>query len=286
MLETDPSRQHHHSREIMAIRPVLKAGLTTVAASLIAHGLPKLTRRGPVRRLFPGLEGRGNPDHIALTFDDGPDPVATPKLLDMLQQLEVHATFFVLGEQVRDNPSVLRDMVQRDHEIGIHGWDHHGNGFRRSPLRVRREVQATAEAIYASAGVTSTVYRPPHGVITGGSLWATRSLGLRTVLWSAQGDDWTDTATAASILERLRPDLSGGATVVLHDSDRFTAPRAWQAMLEALPSLVGEIRSADLHVGPLREHGLLSRSAHLLVGGIPQPSEREENGSLLKQRVP
>src|SRR4051794_5128407 len=96
--------------------------LTAVAA---AHLGPAATWLPGVRLLlFPGLSGHGRRDHIALTFDDGPDPASTPRFLDVLDALGVRATFFVLGESVMRHPALVRETTRRGHELGVHGWTH------------------------------------------------------------------------------------------------------------------------------------------------------------------
>ncbi|MFC7733828.1 polysaccharide deacetylase family protein [Actinomadura keratinilytica] len=88
------------------------------------------------------------------------------------------------------------------------------------------------------------------------ALAAARRRGLRPVLWTAWGRDWTRTATPASVLAALAPGLRGGATVLLHDSDCTSAPGSWRAALGALPGLVARCADLGLQVGPLREHGV------------------------------
>jgi peptidoglycan-N-acetylglucosamine deacetylase len=220
-----------------------------------AQGLPRAIGYRPVRRLLPGLEGRGRRDHVALTFDDGPDPSSTPALLELLASLGVHATFFVLGVMVRRAGDLTRELVDRGHELALHGWDH-GAYFTRGPLRVQRDLARTRSLIQDLGHGRPSFYRPPYGKLTASSLWAARSLGLRTVLWSAWGEDWLETATATSVLEALRPDLDGGGTVLLHDSDCNSAPESWRATLGAVGPLVCELWSQGLSVGPLSEHGL------------------------------
>src|SRR5688500_1569952 len=96
--------------------------LAPVAAVAAAHIAPAATWLPVVRRRFPRLAGVGHPAHVALTFDDGPDPESTPRFLDALEELGVRATFFVLGDGVVRHPSVVRETVRRGHELAVHGW--------------------------------------------------------------------------------------------------------------------------------------------------------------------
>ena len=210
----------------------------------------------PLRlRWAPQLSGIGNPGHVALTFDDGPHPEATPKFLDALARLDVRATFFLLGEQLRRHPELARRMVSEGHEIAVHGFQHRPHLLRAAPAvaadlaRARRDVERIA-------GTTPGYWRPPHGIPTATGLLTARRLGMRPVLWSAEAREWRSGASAASSLPLLRSQLAGGGVVLLHDSDVAMRRGAWQVTLALLPELVQWCRSRGWQVGPLREHGL------------------------------
>ncbi|AXI80805.1 polysaccharide deacetylase family protein [Peterkaempfera bronchialis] len=232
---------------------------------LLATALPVLAAAGhlgpagswlpPVRRtLLPALAGLGRPDHVALTFDDGPDPRSTPHILAALDRLGLRATFFVLGEAVRAHPALCASIARQGHELALHGWTH-TRPWLPAPLRDRRELARAAEAVREAAGAECRWYRPPYGVLTGGRWAAARHAGLRPVLWSAWGRDWTADATPASVLATVARDLRGGGTVLLHDSDRTSAPGSWRTTLEALPLLAAFCRRRGWQPGPLAEHG-------------------------------
>ncbi|MEU0334329.1 polysaccharide deacetylase family protein [Streptomyces sp. NPDC006193] len=225
------------------------------AAAAAAHIGPAATWLPAVRLPFcPGLCGAGHARHVALTFDDGPDPVSTPRFLDALDALGVRATFFVLGERVVRHPEVVRETVRRGHELGVHGWTH-DRPWLPALTRDAAEVARTVRAVHGVTGHRPLWYRPPYGILTTGRWRAARRAGLRTVLWSAWGRDWTADATPDSVRARVAADLRGGGTVLLHDSDRHAAPGCWRAALGALPAVVRGCREAGLTVGPLREHG-------------------------------
>src|ERR1039458_8231919 len=101
-----------------------RAALAGGAALAVAQGAPGLTALAPVRRRFPGLSGAGAADHVALTFDDGPDPAFTPRFLAVLAARRVHATFFLLGPMVQAAPQLTANIAAAGHEIGVHGWEH------------------------------------------------------------------------------------------------------------------------------------------------------------------
>jgi peptidoglycan-N-acetylglucosamine deacetylase len=149
---------------------------------------------------------------VALTFDDGPDPVHTRQVLDVLEQHSIRATFFVLGESIERNPGVFRDLVDAGHEIGIHGYDH---THRDLGGQTRRTLE-----IVARFGATSTLFRPPHGVIdprTG--LWMLRHR-MSVVFWSIDTRDSLrhERKTAADnhdSFDRIGP----GDIILFHDDN-------------------------------------------------------------------
>jgi peptidoglycan/xylan/chitin deacetylase (PgdA/CDA1 family) len=195
----------------------------------------------------------GHLDQVALTFDDGPDPVATPRFLEALDQLGWRATFFMLGDMVRRSPWVVGEVVSAGHEVGLHG-DTHRAHIWRSPAAVVDDIRRSHDLLSEVSGQQIRWFRPPHGYLSPASLWAADRLGLQTVLWTTWGRDWTATATPQSVFDNLSSALEPGATLLLHDSDCTTAPRAWEAALGALPLLADELATRTLRVVALRDH--------------------------------
>ncbi|GGL86739.1 polysaccharide deacetylase familiy protein [Streptomyces fumigatiscleroticus] len=242
----------------MSDRPRAGRAVTLVApvTAALAHIGPAATWLPGLRhRCFPALAGAGRPDHVALTFDDGPDPVSTPRFLDLLDALGVRATFFVLGESVVRYPAQVRETVRRGHELGVHGWSH-DRPWLPSPGRDARELARAARAVHEVTGRPPRWYRPPYGILTSGRWAAARRARLRPVLWTAWGRDWTADATPASVRATVAADLRGGGTLLLHDTDRAAAPGCWHAALGALPAIIGGCHDAGLALGPLSEHGV------------------------------
>ncbi|MGI8680243.1 MAG: polysaccharide deacetylase family protein [Jatrophihabitans sp.] len=233
--------------------------LTTAAA---VHLVPSVAAIGPLRRrLLPGLCGRSATDHVALTFDDGPDPESTPRVLDALAELDLRATFFVLGERLNRYPGLGRRLVDQGHELAVHGWTHRPH-LLRSPLALHLDLRRTVDLIEDVTGRTSRYWRPPHGIPTGTGLLAARRLALRPVLWTADGRDWARTATPASIRDGIAAHLSAGGVVLLHDSDAFATPGSWRRTVDALPGLVEHCHARGWKLGPLSEHGLPGEVGH------------------------
>ncbi|WP_391858231.1 polysaccharide deacetylase family protein [Streptomyces silvisoli] len=252
--------------------PAWRALSVCALAGAAAHIGPAGTWLPPVRRsLFPALDGRGRPGHIALTFDDGPARHSTPYFLDTLDRLAVRATFFVLGRALLEAPDTGRELVARGHEVAVHGWDHR-RPWWPTPLRDLSELRRTVAAVGAVCGVRPRWYRPPYGVLTGGRWAAARRVGLRPVLWSAWGREWVSGATARSVADRVGRGLHGGGTVLLHDTDRASGADSWRVALQALPELVECCRRQGFTIGPLRDHGIGVENA--------RPGGQEQTGRL------
>ncbi len=127
----------------MSDKPALAGRLLAAAAGVaVAHSGPGVTALRAVRMsLFPLLSGMVLSDHVALTFDDGPDPAATPLFLQLLADRGVRATFFLLGSQVSKTPRLAADIADAGHEIGVHGWRHRSLPLR-GPMRSSRRRPA------------------------------------------------------------------------------------------------------------------------------------------------
>lgn len=234
-------------------------GRPALAASVVlaAQLAPALTSLAPRRRplVLPRLCGVSPAHHLALTFDDGPDGVGTPHLLDVLDRHGVRATFFLLGSHVARHADIVAEMTGRGHELAVHGWDHVAAPVKR-PGALHRELGRAVEAITHASGVVPTWYRPPYGVLTTESLRAARAAGLRTVLWSAWGVDWAAGATSETVERRVLRDARPGGTVLLHDSDRTSAPGSWRVTAAATDVLLRRWAGLNVPVGPLADHAL------------------------------
>lgn len=240
---------------------IAAAGLASAAG--VVHAGPSLARVAPIgNRVTPRLVGWGRPDHVALTFDDGPDPASTPAILEELDRLGWHATFFMLGGMARRAPSLVADLVAAGHEAAVHG-EAHRSMLSRGPRAVRRDIQGATDAVADAAGVAPTWFRPPFGALSYGAVAGARRAGLTTVLWTTWGRDWRADATPDSVVgDVVRRDLAGG-TILLHDSDCESAPGSWRATLGSLAPLAKHVQARGLTVGPLRDHGLQRHPARV-----------------------
>jgi peptidoglycan-N-acetylglucosamine deacetylase len=185
--------------------------------------------------------GRG----YALTFDDGPHPQGTPAALEILAGAGVRATFFVVGEQVRRNPALAREIVAAGHEIGLH-CDRHRNLLRLAPWQVRADIGRALASIEDATGRSPRVYRPPYGVLNAAALRLARAHGWRTLLWSHWGRDWEARATPESIAARVTDGAGAGAVLLLHDADDYSAPDSWRRTVAALPRVLDTLAQGGL----------------------------------------
>ena len=226
------------------------------SALLVAQLLPATSSLRRARnRFLPRLAGVGSAGHVALTFDDGPDPSSTPAFLDALDDLGWKATFFMLSGMAAAAPELVPEVARRGHEVAVHG-SVHSNHLSRGPRWVTRDMLSARDHLAELTGTCPQWVRPPYGALSASTLYAARRADLRPILWTTWGRDWRYNATRESITEDVSATLVPGATVLLHDSDCTSAAGSWKATLAALPLLAERFEADGLQVGPLCEHGL------------------------------
>ena len=173
---------------------------------------------------------------VALTFDDGPDPVRTPALLDLLAEQHAPATFFLLGDAVEMHPEVVTRMAAEGHELGNHTYCHRYLPLARS-RSVERELGKTDRAIEDATGKTTTIARPPWG---GRAPWTVRAfarLAKRLVLWDVNSNDWKG-APAAQVVERVLARTRPGSIILMHE-----AREGGEVTIEAVRLLIPALRA-------------------------------------------
>ena len=170
--------------------------------------------------------------YIAMTFDDGPSAENTPRLLEMLKQRNIKATFFLIGQNVASNPDLVRQILAEGHEIGNHSWTH-PQLSKLSDQRVSSEITKTQDAIKDASGFTPTLLRPPYGAITPRQReWIENQFGLSIILWSVDPFDWKRPG-ASVITQRILTETRSGAIILSHDIHKQTVD-AMPATLDGL----------------------------------------------------
>jgi peptidoglycan/xylan/chitin deacetylase (PgdA/CDA1 family) len=207
------------------------------AAAVAAHGTWHRNSPlfGPVLSRLPGTEPL-----VSLTFDDGPNPRATPAVLDVLRREGVPATFFVLGRHAERWPQLVRRAADEGHQLGNHGFFHR-KLHRRSPAYVRDDLTRGTDAIERAAGVRPRHFRAPHGFR---NPWVTpiaAALGQRTVGWSL--GVWDSARPGADVISaRALAGMHAGSILLLHDGDGYDPDGDRMQTAEALPAIVDGLR--------------------------------------------
>jgi peptidoglycan-N-acetylglucosamine deacetylase len=205
------------------------AALYTVGADLLAG-----TGKGTVRR---GPEGR---QAVALTFDDGPDPVFTPRILDTLAQFDARATFFVIGKQAEQHPAVVRAISDAGHEVGNHTYRHRPF-WLLPPYQTREEIDRGARVLTAILGEPPRYFRPPWGRLNLEAVRHSTRVRQQRVLWSLRAEGWLPLASPETIVRLVAQRLHPGAIIGLHDGGGLRhTPARMAAALPALLRLLGE----------------------------------------------
>jgi peptidoglycan-N-acetylglucosamine deacetylase len=203
-------------------------------------------------RRFPALErlptGRA---HVALTLDDGPDEDATPAIIEALASAGIRATFFFLAEQVERHPALGRDVLERGHEIALHGHRHTRHD-RVGPEESRADLVHGLQVLDELLGVRPRWFRPPYGKMSDAVARTCRELHLDPVYWSAWGLDWED-IPAERVAAVVCTKLNNGAIVLLHDSARYARRPSARPTAEAIPAIAHSARERGLALLPLGE---------------------------------
>ena len=214
-------------------------GVAVVGA--LAHGT--YHRNSPIFGAALGTlpEKMAQASAIALTFDDGPNPQATPRILDALRESRTVATFFLLGRHVARWPELARRVADEGHVIGNHGW-HHRKLHTQPPASVRRDLELGTSAIADATGVRPAVFRAPHGFRAPWVTSIARSLGQRTIGWSLGVWD-TALPGADAIVERTVNGTRAGSILLLHDGDGYDALGDRSQTAAAVPRIVTTLRA-------------------------------------------
>lgn len=188
---------------------------------------------------------------VALTFDDGPCPATTPRVLDLLSAAGVRATFFLVGRKAQAHPQLVKDIVAAGHEIGLHGFEHDRLFSLRLSRHVVADIRRTQDAIEMAGAPRPTLFRPPIGFVSHFTVHGARKANVTLVGCSARALDGFRQASVTSVAARLVRGLEPGALLAMHDAaerDDYTP-----ASIAALPQLLGALRERKLRTVTLSE---------------------------------
>ncbi len=207
--------------------PASTAAVTAPGGGAGASAGPLATRGWPLVRSVPTIR-----PELALTFDDGPHPVHTPALLDLLAAHRVRATFYVIGWRVLRWPEIVRRIVAEGHEIGNHSW-RHANLAAMGDARLLRDLDRCTGAITEIVGRPPVTMRPPYGALSRRQqrlVWQARA--MPTIMWTVDPQDWARPGSA-TVARRILAHATPGAIVLAHDIHRITI-RAMSQTLDGL----------------------------------------------------
>ncbi|HEY1986968.1 MAG TPA: polysaccharide deacetylase family protein [Terracidiphilus sp.] len=200
----------------------VSVGLGAAGALGLMAGACAYAAMWPASQIFGStLIAPQRPDELALTFDDGPNPAWTPRLLDILSQHGVKATFFLVGHFAEAEPRLTRSIADGGHLVGNHSWSH-PNLARTATRRVREELERTSTTLEQITGKRVQYFRPPFGARRPAVLRTARALGMTPVMWNAMTSDWALRASgriALNLVEKIDAHHRRGraANIVLHD---------------------------------------------------------------------
>jgi peptidoglycan/xylan/chitin deacetylase (PgdA/CDA1 family) len=220
------------------------ACLTTLAAAAPAPAVAPATPAPAKEAATPALPAgpkitfsqcHVDGPYIAMTFDDGPHGANTPRLLDMLKQRKIHATFFMVGQCVAEFPDIVKRIAAEGHEVANHSWSH-PQLSSMSEAGVRDQLQKTHDAIIAACGVTPNVMRPPYGAFTARQrAWAHGEWGYKCILWDVDPLDWK-VRNAEHVKNEILKSTVAGSIILAHDIHKTTV----DAMPETLDGLLAK----------------------------------------------
>jgi peptidoglycan/xylan/chitin deacetylase (PgdA/CDA1 family) len=189
---------------------------------------------------------------IALTIDDGPDPLVTPQVLDILDRHAARATFFCVGEKAERYPEVCREIVRRGHAVENHSQHHRHHFALLGPRGFMRELQAAQSTLSRITGQRPVFFRAPAGLRNPFLDPVLARLGLTLASWSARGFD-TRIGDPERVRHALLRELRAGAILLLHDGNAARTPRGMPVILEVLPAVLESAAAAGLRFVSLRD---------------------------------
>jgi peptidoglycan/xylan/chitin deacetylase (PgdA/CDA1 family) len=239
----------------LGVRALLSGPAPLVPTLLGLGGYVLLGTAGvfwPERGMYGRLlwHGPARPE-VALTFDDGPSPATTPRVLELLAAAGVRATFFVVGRKALEHPTLVRDIAAAGHQVGLHGFAHDRLFSLRLSDHVALDIRRTQDVIEQAGAPRPTLFRPPIGFVSHFTVRGAHKAGVTLVGCSARALDGFRRASPEKVAGRLVRALEPGALVAMHDAAELDdyVP----ASIAALPRVLDTIRQRNLRAVTLSE---------------------------------
>lgn len=216
---------------------------------LLLSGIFFLRLRVFADAVLTGKDLSDDPRGVVLTFDDGPDPVHTREVLDVLDAHGARATFFVIGRKAEEHPSIVAEIVRRGHAVGVHGFSHDRLFSLRSEKRVRADLKRAMRTLESITHARPTLFRPPIGHTNPTIARVAEELDLEVVGWSIGARDGLARTKPEDVAARISRGLSDGAIVLLHDASERGTFRP--ACIVALDRIFAKLAERNLPVAHL-----------------------------------
>lgn len=190
---------------------------------------------------------------VSITFDDGPNPYYTPKILDILKEKKVKATFFVVGRYVKKYPDIARRIVTEGHDIGNHTYSHR-DLVPASRRTVLDQVRKTDEIIQEVVGVKTTLFRPPRGIYSNAVRRLLIDEGYRIILWTVSTMDWRGDSPRR-ILWRVMRHIKNGGIILYHDTGSIIRPEkaSRDNTYQSLVAVIDYLQEAGYEIVPISD---------------------------------
>ena len=198
----------------------------------------------PLQMLFPSVVWRTDSSGVHLTFDDGPDPVSTPRVLEFLSKHSLKATFFLVGQNVNRYPDIPRQIMLEGHGLGLHSYEHTRLAFRGRSM-IQDQLGRSKAAIQQATGHDVRLFRPPYGFFEPSLLKHVGQMGFVTVMWDVDPGDSLESDPQV-VVKRISSGVRPGSIILLHDN-LYTRERVDAVLLGVLNTL----NDRSLKVAPL-----------------------------------
>lgn len=181
--------------------------------------------------------GPQNKREVALTFDDGPDLVYTPRILDILKKEHVHATFFLVGKSAQKYPWIAKRIAEEGHVIGNHSYDH-ALFTKLQPEQIRTEIIQADKVLSKITGVHSDLFRPPYGAASVDNVLQVAAMDYKIIDWSVDTRDWS-CKSEEEILDNVNKQTTPGGIILEHSA----GPKSIEYTVKSLPYLIHNLKA-------------------------------------------